>query len=95
MSFHGQSDILHLVAPMKLLQSLSTLLILRQAVIISNFGFNFSATVGLQYRVQYKTALKDFQWQTLGSDVTATAASVSVSDSITNLQRFYRVVQLN
>jgi len=58
-------------------------------------SFSFSATSGLHYRVQYKNDLNDTQWQNLGTDLTASSSTVPVSDAVTNLQRFYRVVQLN
>ena len=58
-------------------------------------AFTFSATAGIHYRVQYKIDLNSTQWQTLGADITASTAAVSVSDAVTNVQRFYRIVQLN
>ena len=60
-----------------------------------NANFSFSATSGLHYQVQYKNDLNDTSWQTLGADLTASSSTVPVSDVITNLQRFYRVMQLN
>ena len=67
------------------------------AVVTTNSLVNcsFIATAGLHYRVQYKNDLNNAQWQTLGADITATAASVPFSDLLTNSERFYRVVQLN
>lgn len=57
----------------------------------------WSASSGLKYRVQFKSNLSDTVWQTLGTDVTATNTSASITDS--NLwsigQRFYRVLLVN
>jgi hypothetical protein len=58
-------------------------------------SFTFSATVGIHYQVQYKSDLGGTQWQTLGPDLTASVATVTISDALTNAQRFYRIVQLN
>ena len=50
---------------------------------------------GLTYQVQYKTDLAQTDWNTLGSPVTATNLTMSVSDAIAfDQQRFYRLVLL-
>ncbi len=55
----------------------------------------WSAVVGQTYQVQYSTGLNPSNWQSLGSPVTATAASASASDTgATDPQRFYRVAML-
>ncbi len=53
---------------------------------------NWSAVPGLNYQLQYSTNLSKTNWFNLGSLVSATNSSISVSDSKTNTQRFYRVV---
>ncbi|MDB6123990.1 MAG: Endo,4-beta-xylanase precursor, partial [Pedosphaera sp.] len=56
----------------------------------------FDSYPGKTYRIQYKTNLTDSTWTTLGSDVTASSSSTSAPDSMDgNLQRFYRIIQLN
>jgi len=58
---------------------------------------NWSASVGLTYRVEYKTNLSDPVWQPLGSDVTATNTNVLKVDSgLAGVpQRYYRVLLVN
>jgi hypothetical protein len=59
-------------------------------------SFTFTATAGIQYRVQCKDRLNDAQWVPLGQDIGATSNTVSVSDSVVGVaQRYYRVLQLN
>jgi hypothetical protein len=58
------------------------------------FTFTWSATPGQMYQVQYVTNLSQTNWTTCGSTITATNSAPTASDSITNLQRFYRVVLL-
>jgi D-alanyl-D-alanine carboxypeptidase len=66
-------------------------------VAYGSITLNWSASAGLMYRVQYKTNLSDTDWQTLGSDVTATNTSVFKVDSglAGAPQRFYRVLLVN
>jgi hypothetical protein len=51
------------------------------------------ANPGHTYRLQFKHTLSDSDWQTLGSDITATGATASSSDPnfAGESQRFYRV----
>jgi len=65
------------------------------AVTNNTASFIFTATIGLHYQVQYKTNLADAQWQNLGAEITAGSAAVPISDPVTPLQKFYRVLQLN
>jgi len=45
------------------------------------------------YQLQYSSDLSSSNWTNLGSAVTATGATFSTTDSITNApQRFYRLV---
>jgi hypothetical protein len=60
-----------------------------------SFGFNWSAVSGYRYQVQSSTNLGTGNWTNLGNPITATSSTVSVSDTITNTQLFYRVVPLS
>lgn len=57
----------------------------------------WTASAGLNYRLQYKTNLTDATWQTVGSDVTATNTSASKLDATLGNapSRFYRVMLVN
>ena len=59
--------------------------------------FTWAASPGQKYRVQFKNSLSDAQWQTLGSDVTATNTRAITSDPSlgTAAQRFYRLLLVN
>ncbi|PYJ01227.1 MAG: hypothetical protein DME25_18555 [Verrucomicrobia bacterium] len=50
---------------------------------------------GKTYRVQFKNALADTNWNTLNPDVTAVSESASKSDASAVGQRFYRLLVLN
>jgi len=54
--------------------------------------FSWDATVGQTYQVQYKTNLTQTAWNNLDGPITATISTIYVQDSITNSQRFYRIV---
>src|SRR5581483_437300 len=56
--------------------------------------FTWSATAEQIYQVQYKTDLNAGNWINLGNALGATNGTLSASDAMTNLQRFYRVVLL-
>ncbi|SPE61424.1 Beta-glucanase (modular protein) [Verrucomicrobia bacterium] len=58
----------------------------------SSFSFNWSAVSGQVYQVQYSTDLRAANWTNWGNPITASNSIVSISDTITNTQRFYRVV---
>jgi hypothetical protein len=58
------------------------------------FTFTWSATPGQMYQIQYLTNLSQTNWTAFGGTITATNSALTASDSITNLQRFYRVVPL-
>ncbi|HVM46597.1 MAG TPA: NBR1-Ig-like domain-containing protein [Candidatus Acidoferrum sp.] len=58
------------------------------------FTFTWSATQGQRYQIQYITDLSQTNWTDLGDAMTATDSAPTASDSITNLQRFYRLVLL-
>jgi hypothetical protein len=56
-------------------------------------GLTWSTEAGGRYQLQYNSDLSSANWTNLGSPVTATAAAVSTTDSVTNsARRFYRVV---
>jgi subtilase family serine protease len=59
-------------------------------------SFSFSATAGIQYRVEYKNDLDDAQWTALGANIVASSNTVPVLDDLSAApRRFYRVLQLN
>jgi hypothetical protein len=62
------------------------------AIIGNTILFSWSATVGQTYQVQYKTNLTQAVWNNLGGPITAASETMTVSDSTTNSQRFYRIV---
>jgi len=55
-------------------------------------ALSFQAIAGKTYRVEYKNALDASAWTPLGSDMTATASALTITDNIgANPQRFYRI----
>jgi hypothetical protein len=54
----------------------------------------WSAVPQLAYQVQYKASLLQSAWCNLGSQVLATNVTATATDTTSNLQRFYRVVEL-
>jgi uncharacterized repeat protein (TIGR03803 family) len=66
-----------------------------QAVTVTNgtLSLSWSTEVGGRYQLQYNSNLSSSNWTTLGSAISATGATLSVTDSLTNApQRFYRLV---
>ena len=61
---------------------------------VAAFTFTWTAAAGQIYQIQYKTDLNQTNWMTLGTNITASSSALSASDSLTNSQRFYRVVLL-
>src|ERR1043166_29132 len=58
-------------------------------------ALTWNATAGQTYQVQYKTALNQTNWNNLGSPMSASNGTATVSDAIgPDPQRFYRVVWL-
>jgi hypothetical protein len=52
----------------------------------------WSKEAGARYQLQYTSDLSSSNWTSLGSSVTATGATLSTTDSLTNApQRFYRL----
>jgi hypothetical protein len=65
----------------------------RVALLSSNIVmFNWAATVGDAYQVQYNPNLTTTNWTNLGNPIVATNAIITATNSITDLQRFYRVL---
>jgi hypothetical protein len=64
------------------------------AIVTSNkLNLTWSTEVGGRYQLQYNSELTSSNWINLNSPVTATGATLSTTDSITNApQRFYRLV---
>jgi len=66
-----------------------------RAVTLTNSTLNltWSTEAGGTYQLQYNSDLNSTNWTNLGSPVTATGASFSTTDPLTNApQRFYRLV---
>jgi hypothetical protein len=59
----------------------------------NNFRFSWSATNSASYRIQWKQNLTNTAWNDL-TDVVASASSVTFTNTVTQSQRFYRVVGL-
>jgi uncharacterized repeat protein (TIGR03803 family) len=58
-------------------------------------GLTWSTEVGGTYQLQYNSDLSSSNWSNLGNAVTATGATLSATDFVTNgPRRFYRVVLL-
>jgi hypothetical protein len=57
-------------------------------------SFAWSAIPGEVYQVEYKSNLSQTDWNSLGGTLSTTCGILSVSDVMTNSQRFYRVVLL-
>jgi hypothetical protein len=61
----------------------------------SSIIFTWSATTNQMYQIQYKTDLTQSNWTTVGSTLTASNSTMTVSEPIgTNARQFYRVVLL-
>ncbi|MGP8200327.1 MAG: hypothetical protein ACLQU4_12595 [Limisphaerales bacterium] len=61
------------------------------AVTAQSFTLTWNALSGQKYQVQCSTNLWATNWNNLGNPITATNWSVSVSEAVTNTQRFFRV----
>ncbi len=57
-------------------------------------NFTWTALPGLAYQIQYTTNLSQTNWINLGGQITATDITMTASDSITNDDQFYRIMQL-
>ena len=59
----------------------------------STLNLTWSTEAGRTYQLQYSSDLISSNWINLSSPITATGATLSTTDSITNgPQRFYRLV---
>jgi len=66
-----------------------------QAVTLTNstLSLTWSTVAGEMYQLQYTSDLSSTNWAKLGSAITATGATLSTNDIVTNApQRFYRLV---
>ncbi|HWD20017.1 MAG TPA: choice-of-anchor tandem repeat GloVer-containing protein [Verrucomicrobiae bacterium] len=54
--------------------------------------FDWSASPGSKYQVQFKDALSAAVWTNLGPPTNAGLGPVGITDALTNAQRFYRIV---
>jgi hypothetical protein len=67
-----------------------------QAVTLTNntLSLTWSTEAGGTYQLQYNSDLSSSNWTSQGSVITATGATFSTTDSLTNApQRFYRLMQ--
>jgi hypothetical protein len=60
----------------------------------NKIAFTWAATTGANYQVQYNSSLTATNWADLGGPITATNTTVTVTDPVTEAQRFYRVLQV-
>jgi hypothetical protein len=60
----------------------------------NSISFTCSTTPASMYQVQCLTNLSQTNWVNLGSAFRATSYTTTISDTLTNAQRFYRVEQL-
>jgi hypothetical protein len=66
-----------------------------QAITLTNGTLNLTGSTAASgtYQLQYDADLGSSHWTNLGSPITATAATLSTTDSVTNgPQRFYRLM---
>jgi hypothetical protein len=56
--------------------------------------FTWNTTPRLIYQIEFATNLSGSNWSAFGSAITATNSTLTASDAMTNLDRFYRVVIL-
>jgi hypothetical protein len=60
------------------------------------YAISFVTVPGKTYRVEYKDALDEPNWQPLDADFIATGDSFTINDNLGgSSQRFYRVLVLN
>lgn len=59
----------------------------------NTFAFSAGTSPGRAYQIQGKFSLSDSNWTNLGPPKIATNPILQISDSITNSQRFYRVIE--
>ena len=58
-------------------------------------SFQFSATAGKKYQLQFKTNATQVAWANAGGPILATDSSLILTDALAvDKQRFYRVYQL-
>lgn len=69
-------------------------LVQRTSMTGRSFSFTWSALSGQIYQVQSSTNLGAAHWANWGNPTTATNLSMSISDSVTNTEQFYRVIWL-
>jgi hypothetical protein len=61
-----------------------------------DYAITFVTVPGKTYRVEFKNALEESNWQQLDADVVATGESLTVNDNLAaNSQRFYRILVLD
>jgi len=66
------------------------LVLFGEALAGGNFVFSFDTETNQTYKVEYSDSLLPLNWQTI-TNVVGTGSTVTIPDSGTNAQRFYRV----
>ncbi len=64
------------------------------AISADTISFSWTSTAGAAYQIQYNASLFGANWESIGTLISATNATTSATDSITNALRFYRVLQV-
>jgi len=60
------------------------------------YAIRFVTVPDKTYRVEFKSALEESNWQQLDADQVATGESLTVNDGLAaNSQRFYRILVLD
>jgi subtilase family serine protease len=75
-----------------LASSIPTPIFLTPALTAGSVTLSWNTVAGISYQLQYTSDLSTTDWSNLGSAITASGPVATVSDSLTNSQRFYRVL---
>jgi len=78
------------VVNISVINSATAVTLLNPTVSGSSFNFSFATQSGVSYGVQFTDSLSPINWQTL-TNFTGKGTTMSVSDTLTGVQRFYRV----
>ena len=70
-------------------------MLFRSSVLVFH-AISFVTVPDKTYRVEYKNALEESNWQPLDADVVATGESLTINDGLAgSSQRFYRILVLD
>jgi hypothetical protein len=68
---------------------------IQSATLASNaFSFSWSAATNTAYQIQYSTNLANSAWINLGGELISTNSTAMFTDTISNSQKYYRVLLL-